>query len=324
MSRLVRSSGALSYVAIAAIGLVLAALPAAFGGSPFYLRLFTQMLLFMTYTVAFNMIFGSTRQLFLCVGALAGSGAYVSVVATTQLHASPWITVPAGAVVAAALGALFSYVTVRRRLGLIFVGIVTLAFSLAFDDLLLGLRQYTQGETGIVTSGLGLGLVEDPRSGYAVFLGLLVASLVLYRALSASRVGTAFRALRDDELTAELSGVDVALYKVLAATIGSAILGLAGALYAYDNHFVSPSVFAFDAVDVVVLTMLLLGGLSSLFGPVIGGAVFTVVNELVRPLGPLNVMVYGIFLVVLFLFRDAAVAAVRRALRLTILAPSHE
>ncbi len=303
------------YAAIVLAGALLAVVPAAFGGTPFYVRLFTQMLLFMIYTVAFNLIFGNTRQLFLCLGALAGSSAYVSVVLSMQLGISPWATLPLGVLVAAAMGAVFSYVSVRRGLGLMFVGIVTLAFSLAFEQLILGLRQYTRGETGIVTAGLGLGPLEDRWSGYYVFLGLLVVSLALYRWIVGSRVGLAFRALRDDELTAELSGIDVARYKVLAGAVGSAILGLAGSLYAYNNRFISPSVFAFDAVDVVVLVMLLFGGLGTLFGPVIGGAVLTVVNEIVRPLGPLNVLVYGAFLVLLFLFRDPTIAAAKRAAR---------
>ncbi len=301
-----------SYGALAAVGVALALLPFAFGGTPFYLRLLTTMLLFMTYTVAFNIIFGATRQLFLCVGALAGSSAYVSVVLAMQTGASPWLTVPAGVLVAAAIGAVLSYISVRRGLGLMFVGIVTLAFSLAFDNLLLGLRDLTHGETGLVTSDLGLGLLEDRWSGYYTFLGLLVASLVLYQVLVTSPVGLAFRALRDDELTAELAGVDVRTYKVLAASIGSAMLGLAGALYAYNNGFISPSVFAFNSVDVVVLVMLMFGGLAALLGPVVGGAALTLVNELVRPLGPLNVLVYGVLLIVIFLFREGAIEVARR------------
>jgi branched-chain amino acid transport system permease protein len=308
-----------SYAGVAAVGVVLAVLPFAFGGTPFYVRLLTQMLLFMTYAVAFNVIFGATRQLFLCMGALAGAAAYVSVVLTMRTGISPWLTVPAGVLVATAIGAAFSYVSVRRGLGLMFVGIVTLAFSLAFDNLLLGLREHTHGETGLETTGLGLSLLEERWSGYYTFLVLLLASLVLYQVLVTSPVGLAFRALRDDELTAELAGIDVRRYKVLAASIGSAMLGLAGALYAYNNGFISPSVFAFNSVDIVVLVMLLFGGLATLLGPVVGGAALTIVNELVRPLGPLNVLVYGALLVAIFLFREGAIAAVRRFVPLRLL-----
>lgn len=301
-----------AYLAIAAVGVVVAVLPHVFGGTPFYLRLLTQMLLFTIYTVAFNFIFGNTRQLFLCVGALAGTAAYVSVVLTTQLGIPPWATVPLGVVAAGAVGAAFSYMSVRRRLALIFVGIITLTFSLAFDNLILGLRDLTHGETGLVTSRLGLGILEDRWTGYYVYVALLVGSLALYELLVTSRVGIAFRALRDDELTAELAGIDVTRYKVLAAFIGSSLLGLAGAFYAYNNQFISPSVFSFDSVDIVVLVMLLFGGAGTLLGPVIGAAVLTIVGELVRPLGPLNVLVYGALLLVIFIFREGAIEVVQR------------
>ncbi|MDE3193986.1 MAG: branched-chain amino acid ABC transporter permease, partial [Chloroflexota bacterium] len=300
------------YLAVVAVGIVLAVLPALFGGRPFYLRLLTQMLVFMGFTVAFNLIFGHTRQLFLCLGALAGTAAYVSVVLTMRLGLTPILTIPAGMAVSAVVGALFSYASVRRGLGLMFVGIVTLAFSLTFENLVLGLRDLTHGETGLVTTGLGLPIMEHRFGAYYVLLGTLVVALVVYEALVRSRVGLAFRALSDDDLTAALAGVDVARYKMLAAALGSALLGLTGALYAYYNGFISPSIFSLTAVDVVVLVMLLFGGLATLLGPVAGGAVFSAVNELVRPLGSLNVLVYGALMILLFLFRDSLLSALTR------------
>jgi branched-chain amino acid transport system permease protein len=120
----------------------------------------------------------------------------------------------------------------------------------------------------------------------------------------------AFRALSDDELTAELSGIDVTRYKVLAATVASAILGLSGALFAFWNGIVSPSVFSFVGIDIPVLIALLLGGMRTRFGPVIGAAAFALLEEAVRPWGQLNVLVYGVLLIVLFsTFREGVVPA---------------
>jgi len=167
------------YAALILVGLVLVLLPLATGGSPYYLRIITLMLVYMAYAVAFNMIFGHTKQLFLCLGALAGSSAYVSVVLTRELGFSPWVSIPLGILFSGFLGGLFSYVSVRRGLGVIFLGVVTLAFSLIFYNVILGLREYTNGETGIVTRGMGVGMLE-PASYYA-FLVVLMGSLVLYR-----------------------------------------------------------------------------------------------------------------------------------------------
>ena len=80
------------------------------------------------------------------------------------------------------------------------------------------------------------------------------------------------RPLRDDEIAAELAGVDVKRYRVLAGTLGSGMIGLAGALYAHSEGFISPSTFSFGEVDVLVIVMLAFGGIGSLLGPVVGAA----------------------------------------------------
>jgi branched-chain amino acid transport system permease protein len=298
---------------IAALAFVLALVPALAGESAYYMRLATLALVYMAWTVAFNLIFGHTRQLFLCLNALAGTAGYVAVVLALQLKMSPWLAVPLGTAAAAGLGALFSWVSVRRGLGVIFLGIVTLAFSLIFHNLVLGLRELTNGETGLVSRGLGFGLLERPLPAYYAFLAVLLAALATYHLLMRSKSGMAFRALSDDELTAELSGIDVTRYKVLAAAVASAILGLAGALYAFYNGIVSPSVFSFVGVDIPVLIALLLGGMRTRLGPVLGAAAFTLIEEVVRPWGQLNVLVYGVLLIVLFsTFRDGLVPLLAR------------
>jgi branched-chain amino acid transport system permease protein len=307
------------YTDLVLLAVVLVLVPAVIGDSPYYLRIATLTLAYMAWTVAFNLIFGHSKQLFLCLGALAGAAAYVAVVLTKQLQLSPWLTVPIGVGTAAALGALFSYVSVLRGLGVIFVGIVTLAFSLIFHNLVLGLRQFTNGETGLVTRGLGFALLEKPLSSYYLFLAVLALALLAYCFLMASRLGMAFRALSDDELTAELSGINVTACKVVAASVGSAIMGLVGALYAFYNGIVSPSIFAFVDVDIPVLIALLLGGMRTRMGPIIGAAAFALIEELVRPFGQLNVLVYGILLIVLFVaFREGLVPMLRKTFRLPI------
>ena len=307
------------YADLVILALVLALLPALTGGSPYYLRLATLALIYMAWTVAFNLLFGHTKQLFLCVGALAGSAAYMTVVLTKQWQLSPWVTVPIGTATAAVLGATFSYVSQRRGLGVIFVGIITLAFSLIFHNLVLGLRQFTNGETGLVTRGLGFPLLEQPLPSYYLFLAVLMLALITYYLLMRSRMGMAVRALSDDELSAELSGIDVTWYKVLAAAVASAILGLAGAFYAFYNGIVSPSVFSFVGVDIPVLIALLLGGMRTRLGPILGAAAFALIEEVVRPFGQLNVLVYGVLMIVLFVsFREGMVVMLRKRLGLSL------
>jgi branched-chain amino acid transport system permease protein len=199
-------------------------------------------------------------------------------------------------------GGLLSFVAVRRSLGVIFTGIVTLVFSLAFDALLLGLSGLTGGDTGrLIASGSGTFLREQIPP-YYLMLGLVLVFLLVHGLLRRSHIGWAFRALRDDEVAAELAGVDVARYRVYAALIGAAMLGLAGSTYAFTEGRISPTTFGFGEVDVVVLVMLAFGGIGTLFGPVLGAVVFTILDEVLLEFGQLRVVAYGILVIALFLW----------------------
>ncbi|MCC6609692.1 MAG: branched-chain amino acid ABC transporter permease [Burkholderiales bacterium] len=307
------------WVALVVVAAALGLVPLAVGDSAYFMRIATLMLIYMAYAVAFNVIFGHTRQLFLCLGALAGASGYVSVVLTVKFGLTAWLSMPLGIACAALLGGVFSYVSVRRGLGVIFVGIVTLVFSMIFHNLVLGMRGLTNGETGIETKGAGPGILASSPASYYVVLAVLVLALLVYHLLLRSRAGKAFQAIADDELAAELAGIDVTFYKVLAATAGSALLGVVGTIYAYYSGFISPTVYSLVSVDIAVLVTLLLGGMGSLLGPVLGGVVFTVLDEIVRPLGRLNVMVYGVLMILLVVtFRHGLVAMLRKLLGVRI------
>ena len=207
-----------------------------------------------------------------------------------------------GTASAAVVGGLLSWIAVRRSLGIIFTGIVTLVFSLGFANLLLGQRELTGSETGLVVEGVPADLGDDKVGGYYLFAGLLVAFLIVFRLLQRSHFGWAFRALRDDEVAAELAGVDVSRYRIIAATVGSAMIGLTGAMLAYSAGFISPATYSFDRVDVRVLVMVAFGGLGTLLGPVIGAGVFAILDERLTASFELREVLYGVFVIAIFLF----------------------
>ena len=185
---------------------------------------------------------------------------------------------------------------------MIFAGIITLIFALSFENLVLGASTITGGDSGIqVSAGSGT-FLRERTTAYYVMLGLVLLCLVVHGLLRRSRVGWAFRALRDDEVAAELAGVDVARYRVYAALVGSAMLGLAGGTYALIAGRVSPTTYGFAQVDVVVIVMLAFGGIGTLVGPVLGATVFTILDELLIELGQLRLLAYGVLIIVLFLW----------------------
>jgi ABC-type branched-subunit amino acid transport system permease subunit len=301
-----------AYAPIAVAGAVLALPPLRYGDSRTMMGVITTGLLFAAYAVGFNVIFGSTGQLFLCVGALAGVGGYASALLSDRVGIPMIPSMALATIGAAVVGGLLSWIAVSRRLDVIFTGIVTLAFSLGFDNVLLGRRDLTGGETGLTVDAGGQTMLGGLLAPYYVFLALVLVYLVGYRALQRAHVGWAFRALRDDEVAAELAGVDVKRYRLLAGVIGAAMIGLAGALYAHSEGFIAPSTYAFGNVDVRVLVMVAFGGVGTLLGPVVGAAAFTVLDEWLVSFNQYRLIFYGVAMLVLFLgFRRGLVPAVQ-------------
>jgi ABC-type branched-subunit amino acid transport system permease subunit len=290
-----------AYAPIAMAGVVLALLPLRYGDSRTMMGVLITGVLFAAYAIGFNIIFGSSGQLFLCVGALAGVGGYASAILSDRTGIPMVPAIVLATLISALTGGTLSLIAVSRSLGVIFTGIVTLAFSLSFQNLLLGRRDLTGGETGLVVEAGSETFLGERVPPYYAFLGLVLAYLVVHRILQRSRVGWAFRALRDDEVAAELAGVDVKRYRVLAGALGSAMLGLAGALYAHSEGFISPSTYGFGQVDVRVIIMLAFGGIGSLLGPVVGAAAFTIVDEWLVSFDEYRLIIYGSVIVVLFL-----------------------
>jgi branched-chain amino acid transport system permease protein len=305
-----------AYAPIAITAAVLALVPLRYSDSRTMMGVVIGGMLFAAYTIAFNVIFGSTGQLFLCVGALAGLGGYTSTILSDRVGIPMLLSMAIAGAGAALIGGLLSWIAVSRSLDVIFTGIVTLAFSLSFENILLGRRDLTDGETGLIVDAGSDTILGEQVAPYYVLLGLVVVYLALYRLLQRSHIGWAFRALRADEVAAELAGIDVRRYRILAGVIGSAMLGIAGALYAHSEGFIAPSTFGFAHVDVRVLVMLAFGGIGSLLGPVVGAATFTIIDEWLVSFTELRLVLYGAVIIVLFLgFRRGVVPTVSDANR---------
>ena len=287
---------------ITAVGTALALVPLWLGESRVLMGVAILGLAFACYAIGFNVIFGSTGQLFLCVGALAGVGGYGAAVLADTVGLPIVVSILVATLAATFTGGLLSFVAVKRSLGVIFTGIITLIFTLSFDALLLGLSNLTGGDTGrLIKTGADT-FLRDQIPPYYLMLALVLIFLLVHGLLRRSHIGWAFRGLRDDEIAAELAGIDVARYRIYAALIGAGMLGLAGSTYAFTEGRLSPTTFGFGQVDVVVLVMLAFGGIGTLFGPIIGAVTFTIVDELLIDFGQLRQVAYGILVIVLFLW----------------------
>jgi len=281
-------------------------------------RRFIRVLTFAIFAMALNIIFGETDQLILFMGGLAALGAYSTALTADYLGISPWFTLLFGALVAGVVGAGTCYVAARRQFTVIVLAIVTFAFQMIISEVLVGLRDITRGSTGFPFSGLELPALENLTGfgSYAIQFYVLVlvfgAVLGLYEWLKASRYGLAFSFIRQDEFSARATGVDVVKLKVFAGFISTFIIGFVGPFYAQNTGIIIPSLFSFNTVDVLVLIVLVLGGLRSRFGPLIGAAVIIYLDNLLGEFGQWRTVAFGLLLTVLFIyFRDGIVPSAK-------------
>ncbi|MCS6788130.1 MAG: branched-chain amino acid ABC transporter permease, partial [Aigarchaeota archaeon] len=169
---------------------------------------------------------------------------------------------------------------------------------LAFEVLVMGMREVTFGEAGFeVPDPLsGLGRLASARAYALVGAALLSASTALNLILLRSRVGVLMRAVGEDAELVRFSGVNPVRYKAIAAALGSLYASAAGQLYAHSNGFASPSMFSLAEVDALAYLVCIVGGLGSAAGVLIAGTGVTVLKEATRALGELQLAVFGLSL----------------------------
>lgn len=289
---------------ILAIGAFFALLPLVARSRP-RLRMITLMVAFALFTVGLNIVFGHTDQLFLFVGGLAGVGGYTTVILADTMGLSPWLTLPMAVALAGLLGGVVSYIAARRNMTIILIAIFTFALQLALNDFFVGARNITGGSVGTSVEGVG---IESNHRFYYFFVGLLVLYLVTYAVLMNSKYGLSFMAVRQDQVAASSIGVDIIRTKVIAGTVGALMIGLGGAAYAFWAGYISPGTYSFQAVDVLVLIMVTLGGMRTLTGPVVGAVLVVGINEILASYPRWRLVIFGSILIVLFLaFREGVV-----------------
>jgi branched-chain amino acid transport system permease protein len=262
----------------------------------------------------------STGQLSLAQGAMFGIGAYVAAWSTTVAGLPLALALAAGAVTAALIGALLG--AVLLRLAHFYFAIATLAFGELVRVFLLNFKWVTdtprgplgpQGELGFqkiyyladhgVTSAQFAGLIW----------GILAALFALFALLDLSRMGSAAKIVRDDELVAATMGLDPTWIKITAFSLGSGVAALGGGLYAHFTTYLLPGYFGF-ARSFEALIFVAVGGMDTFLGAVAGAAFLTLVPETTRVMQDYRMIFFGLLLIVVVLFRPRGIVD-RRLLR---------
>ncbi len=294
-----------AYVAMAAFLVVLPLLSGTF---------FSQVLvfvgLFLLLALGLNIVVGYAGLLDLGYVAFYAVGAYVTALLTSPssslgLELSFWISLPVVMIVAATTGVLIGAPVLRLRgdyLAIVTLGFGEIARLLFLSDALQPWLGGVQGIQNIPDISLfDVEFIGAQALYYPILAFCVLAAFVAYR-LADSRVGRAWNAMREDEQVAEATGINVTNYKLLAFALGATFGCLSGALFAVQLGSVFPGSFNV-LVSITVLAVIILGGMGSIRGVIVGAVVLIGLPELLREFAEYRLLVYGGVLVAMMLVR---------------------
>jgi len=336
------------WMGIALCGVVLAILPFALGAvGQSWVRTLNFALLYVMLALGLNIVVGFAGLLDLGYIAFYAVGAYIWAMLASPhfgLHLPFWVVLPAGVLLAAIFGALLGAPTLKLRGD--YLAIVTLGFGeivRIFMNNLDAPINITNGPQGInrvdsfSVAGFAFGRSQElfgfrvtgPEKYYYLLLLLTIIIVVMCVRLQNSRIGRAWEAVREDEVAAKAMGINTRNIKLLAFSMGASFGGVAGAMFASMQGFVSPESFSLTE-SILVLCMVVLGGMGNIPGVILGAVLLSVFPELLRALviplqrtvfgdvildpEGIRMLLFGFALVLVMIFRPAGLwpSAVRR------------
>jgi branched-chain amino acid transport system permease protein len=262
-----------------------------------------------------NFVTGWAGQINFGQAAFYGLGAYTTAIATKS--GMPWIATPfLSVVVVIAASLMLGLPTMRLRT--YYLAMTTIGFGEIIRLIIVHWEPVTGGTSGLRAIP-GISIFGFGPQGQVQHYYLLIATLVLAVAIAArvrnSVFGRAMIATRDSEIAAEQSGVDTTRTKLLAFMIGAVYAGLAGCLYASSSRFFSPDSFS-GTQAILLMTMLIVGGMGSIAGCVIGAMALTVLPEALRFLGQWYLVLYGLGVIAVIALAPGGLASLASQLQL--------
>ncbi|HEY5900884.1 MAG TPA: branched-chain amino acid ABC transporter permease [Burkholderiales bacterium] len=253
--------------------------------------------------LALNLVIGYTGQLNLGQSAFFAIGAYVSTILMKTYGWNFWLAAFAAVVAAGFLGLALAAFAVRLRGH--YLAIASLGFAVITYQVLINWDSVTEGVRGIY------GILPPVGNTVALFYVVAGIAILVYFVLDNlvhSPVGDTLRAIREDEISAASLGVNGAIWKAFAFGLGAGIAGLAGCFYPGFVGTLVPD--AFNIVEsFTMMAMVIVGGMGTMIGPVIGAIVLTILPEFLRGFGELRLMIYGLALTLVVLFLPGGIAS---------------
>jgi branched-chain amino acid transport system permease protein len=245
----------------------------------FYVSFASRIMIYAIAATSLNLMLGYGGMISFGHAAYLGAGAYTVGILMQQGVMSAWIAWPAAALAAGLFALVIGAICLRTR-GVYFI-MITLAFAQMLYYVFVSLRSYG-GEDGFTlarrsATGLAIDLKND-LSFYYVVLALLIAVIMMMHRLTRARFGAVLAGIRENETRMRAIGFATYRYKLMAFVIAGAVAGLAGALLANQNGFVSPALLHWSQSGTLMI-MVILGGVGQLYGGVLGAAVSLILEE---------------------------------------------
>lgn len=289
-----------------------AALVIPLGLNRYYVDVLTQVGIYITLALGLNIVVGLAGLLNLGYIAFYAVGAYVYGLLATRIDLSFWQVLPLGGVLAAVFGVLLGFPALRLRGD--YLAIVTLGFGEMIRIVLNNWDSVTGGPNGIIgiarPSLFGF-TFSQPIHYYYLILAVVLLTIFAVDRLNRSRLGRAWTAMRDDEIAAEAMGIDLVKTKLLAFGLGATWAGFAGVCFASKMTFISPESFTFFE-SVLVLCMVVLGGMGSIPGVILGAAMLLILPEMMRQFALYRMLIFGAAMVGMMVIRPKGLLTARR------------
>lgn len=254
-------------------------------------------------TLSLNLVTGYTGQFSMAHAAFYGIGAYIAALTMLRWGASFWIALILSAVLAAIFGLVLGLPALRLQGD--YLGIVTLGFGEIVRLVFVNWINVTRGPMGlpgIPSPQIGSYVFNSKTPYYYLILVLLAITIFCMHRLTNSRFGLGLITVREDEVAASAIGINNTKLKLAAFTIGALFAGVAGAFFAGYISFVSPDSFMF--IDsVTILAMVVLGGMGSIMGSIIGATVLVIAPELLRFLMAYRMLLYGLMMIIMMIYK---------------------
>lgn len=283
------------------VGVILFAVPLFVSSESLLNSLVLTGIFFLT-MIGLDLLMGFAGQVSLGQAGFMAIGGYTSAILTLRMGLPPILGVLVGLVLTLGVAAILSYVSVKLRGA--YLAMATLAFGLLIESLAVGLMDITGGPSGFVgIPSFSLGAIHFDGIVPNYYLVWTVVAIAFFLAANIARSarGRALWAIQTDQTAAQALGVDVVAYKTMTFLLSAGMASLAGSLYGFYFHFLSPDMVGIQtSLDLPI--MLVLGGEGTLIGPLIGVGLLTFLPTLFQPLALFKPLVEGILLVVILLW----------------------